>query len=122
MRSNFVCAARALILCGLLLPGRSLAGDKPLTKPTSKVITVSITGFTFKPAQLEVNTGDTVIWKNDDIVPHTATGKQFDSKNLNQGQSWTYVAKQTGSFPYRCAFHPGMKGILTVKKNEEKPK
>ena len=118
MRSNLLCVARALILCGLLLSGRSLAGDKP----TSKVITVSITGFTFKPAQLEVDTGDTVIWKNDDIVPHTATGKQFDSKNLNQGQSWTYVAKRTGSFPYRCAFHPGMKGILTVKNNEEKPK
>jgi len=33
-----------------------------------------IAGFQFVPNKLEVNVGDTVIWKNEDLVPHTATG------------------------------------------------
>jgi plastocyanin len=49
---------------------------------------------------LEVAAGDTVIWKNEDIVPHTATVKKvFDSKELPSGKSWSYVAHRRGIYP-----------------------
>lgn len=77
---------------------------------------VAIKGFKFEPERLEVNGGDTVIWTNEDIVPHTATStKHFDSKRLDKGKSWSYMAKKTGSFPYICTYHPTMKGELVVK-------
>ena len=86
------------------------------TKPGAKTHTVLIKGFKFVPEQLEVEAGDTVIWKNEDIVPHTATAKKiFDSKKLDQGQSWSYVAKQKGRHPYICLYHPTMTGELVVK-------
>lgn len=98
------------LMAALLLP----ASAAPDQKPAPHTYTVLIKGFEFVPAKLEVKAGDTVIWKNEDIVPHTATGNKFDSRSLDKGQSWTYVARQKGSFPYICRFHPTMKGELTV--------
>lgn len=79
--------------------------------------TIVIKGFIFQPETLTVKAGDTVIWKNEDIVPHTATanGKRFDSKSIETKASWKYVATKPGSYPYICSFHPTMKATLTVK-------
>jgi len=79
-----------------------------------KNYTVSIKGFKFVPEKLEVNAGDTITWKNEDIVPHIVTCDKFKSKSLDQGDSWTYMAKQKGDFPYNCNFHPTMKGEVVV--------
>lgn len=85
-------------------------------KPTNKTHTVLIKGFAFVPQRLEVDAGDTVIWKNEDIVPHTATAKKsFDSKELSPHQSWSYVANRKGIYPFICTYHPTMKGKLVVK-------
>ncbi len=111
--------SRRIVLSVIVL---ALAALSPLdsasadTKPGAKTWTVLIKGFKFVPERLEVEAGDTVIWKNEDIVPHTATAKKlFDSKKLDQGQSWSYVAKQKGSHPYICLYHPTMTGELVVK-------
>ena len=56
--------------------------------------TVVIREIKFQPAVLTVKVGDTVEWRNDDIVPHTATStkpKRFDSGILPVGSSWEYV-------------------------------
>ena len=85
-------------------------GRKPATH------TITITGMQFTPATLTIKPGDTVVWVNKDILAHTATAKAgaFDSKILQPGQSWKFVAKQKGSFAYTCIFHP-MNGTLTVR-------
>lgn len=77
--------------------------------------TVAIRGFEFVPKQLKVRPGDTVVWTNEDIVPHTATAKGgFDSKEIASKKSWSYKATRKGKFPYICSYHPTMKGELTV--------
>lgn len=102
----------ALVCCGLLAIWSIQAAEKP----APKTHTVLITGFKFVPEHLTVAAGDTVIWKNQDIVPHTATAtKVFDSKGLDKGQSWSYIAKRNGNYPYICSYHPTMKGLLVVK-------
>src|SRR5579872_3681334 len=84
--------------------------------PPGKTHTVLITAFQFVPERLAVEVGDTVIWKNQDIVPHTATAKSvFDSQQIDASGSWSYVVKQKGHYPYMCTFHPTMKGHLLVK-------
>lgn len=90
---------------------------KPRTKPKAppQTHTVTITGFKFVPETLTVNVGDTVEWKNEDITSHTATGKSFDSKNLDPKASWKYVAGKQGTYAYICNFHPTMKAVLIVK-------
>jgi plastocyanin len=64
---------------------------------------------------LEVKKGDVVEWKNDDLIPHTATSPEFDSGALKSGQSWRHTFTKAGDFPYICTFHPQMKGVVIVK-------
>jgi plastocyanin len=80
--------------------------------------TVIIKDFKFIPETLTVKVGDTIVWKNEDIAPHTATAKgknPFDSGNLNSGASWSYTVKKKGNYPYYCAYHLSMKGKLAAK-------
>lgn len=98
------------------LASAGLMTSTPSTRSEPSTHTVLIQGFEFAPARLEVTAGDTVIWKNQDIVPHTATAqKAFDSKGIDTGKSWTYVARQKGAFPYICTYHPTMTAELIVR-------
>jgi plastocyanin len=85
-------------------------------KPTAQTRTISIRGFKFFPNTLTVNVGDTIEWKNADIVPHTVTAvdKSFSSGDIAPGDTWRFVAKKAGSFPYACTPHPNMKARLIV--------
>jgi plastocyanin len=77
--------------------------------------TVTIEGMKFQPESVTVKPGDTVVWQNKDVVPHTATATgKFDSKNLDGGQSWTWTAGAKGRYDYVCTYHPGMKGTVMV--------
>jgi len=109
---------RRMSLAGLALVfavgfGLEQAGAQDQSKSTTH--TVTIRGFEFVPKQLKVRAGDTVVWTNEDIVPHTATAKGgFDSKEIASKKSWTYKATRKGEFPYICTYHPTMMGELTV--------
>ena len=85
-----------------------------------KMVTVAIRAFKFEPATVTVNVGDIVEWKNDDIVPHTATADgeaqkpTFDSGTIQTGAKWRYLARNKGTYNYTCTLHPNMKGELIV--------
>ncbi len=77
---------------------------------------VSMVGFKFAPARLELHVGESVEWINRDFVAHTASAddKAFDTGKLEAGASKRLVATKAGTFPYTCHFHSGMKGTLVV--------
>ena len=108
------CGASIVLVLALFATVSAQTRNRPAQTHTAH--TVLIKDFAFVPDHVTVSVGDTVVWKNEDIVPHTATaGAGFDSKNLNSGQSWSFVASQKGSYPYVCTYHPYMKGELLVK-------
>jgi plastocyanin len=78
--------------------------------------TVAIRGFQYAPASITVEPGDTVVWHNQDVVPHTATakGKGLDTGAIAANGSGQHVAKKKGTYAYDCTFHPTMKGTLVV--------
>jgi plastocyanin len=82
-----------------------------------RVHVVTIKDMKYQPATLTVEVGDTVEWKNEDIVSHsvTAVNKAFDSGTIRRGHSWELVVKKRGTFDYTCTFHPNMKGVLIVR-------
>jgi plastocyanin len=82
-----------------------------------KTHTVRIEGMKFVPDRLEVAAGDTVVWTNKDLVPHTVTASaaKIESGELSPGKSFRFVAKKRGEMPYICRLHPVMKGTLVVK-------
>jgi plastocyanin len=101
--------AALVAICLAIVPAAALAAGKTHT--------VTIEGMKFAPERLEVAAGDTVVWTNKDIVPHTVTanGTKVESGELAPGRSWRFVAKKKGEMPYICRLHPVMKGVLVVK-------
>lgn len=94
----------------------SSAGAAPKqARAKARVHTVTIDGTAFVPATLDVGAGDTVVWVNKDLVPHTATGGGFDSGAIASGKSWTHVLRTQGDIAYTCTFHPTMKATVRVK-------
>ncbi|MEI2719141.1 MAG: cupredoxin domain-containing protein [Gemmatimonadales bacterium] len=79
---------------------------------------VRIGGMAFTPSVVEVAAGDTIIWYNDDIVPHTATASRegsWDTGTLAQGGRGVVVAPARGSYPYFCRLHPTMTATVVVR-------
>ena len=95
----------------------SCSRSNPVPEPQPQTHTIVIDGMRFEPADLTIHTGDTIVWVNKDLFPHTATAgnSTFDSQVIPAGASWKYVAKKKGEFTYWCLFHPTMKADLLVK-------
>lgn len=90
----------------------------PTQQSTANVTRVTIQLMKFSPETIEVKTGQTVDWTNDDLTPHTVTSQGaggLDSGSIDAGVSWRHVFTQAGSFQYYCTFHPDMKGTVVVK-------
>lgn len=89
----------------LALAGIALFG--PHGQETSRV---EIAGLRFSPNHLRLAVGDTVIWINHDIVPHTVTGPggRPDSGEIPAGGSFTLVVTVGIGGRYYCRYHPDM--------------
>ena len=76
---------------------------------------VEIREFSFSPDRVVASPGDTIVWINRDIVPHTVTANSgtWRSQALQEGQSWEIEIEENGQFGYFCEFHPHMTGVLT---------
>jgi plastocyanin len=89
--------------------GMTVSAATPVTH------TVVMKATSFAPLTLTLKLGDAVVWRNDDLFPHTATAEGvFDSKSIAVGASWKYQPKAVGEYVYICTFHPNMKGTLKV--------
>lgn len=77
---------------------------------------VTIRGMAFDPASLTVARGATVTFVNADGPPHTATSDTgaFDTGRLATGSRAALTFSTPGTYPYYCAIHPMMKGVITV--------
>lgn len=78
---------------------------------------INIEEFAFDPQMLEVTVGDTVVWHNHDLAPHTASSEDgvWDSEALTHDASFARTFSEPGQFGYFCAFHPHMNGMLIVR-------
>ena len=79
---------------------------------------VSISGFSFKPAELTVKIGATVTWTNQDSATHDvrAADSSWGSEALTKGQSFSMTFDKEGTYEYVCSFHSGMNGKVIVTK------
>jgi plastocyanin len=80
----------------------------------------------YEPDPAQVPVGNTIVWDNQDAVPHTATsgtGPQdpesaqlFDTSLINGGESATLSLAQVtpGQHDYYCIVHPFMTGKIVV--------
>ena len=69
---------------------------------------VTIANFAYSPADVTIKAGGSVTWTNNDSVPHTVTGTDFDSGPIAQGATFSHTFPAVGSFEYKCTIHPSM--------------
>lgn len=77
---------------------------------------VEIRGFVFAPDTVVAAVGDTVVWTNHDVVPHTATRSGGpDTGQIDANGSGRWVVEAAGTHDYVCAYHPTMRGTVVVR-------
>ncbi|MEZ4363973.1 MAG: plastocyanin/azurin family copper-binding protein [Kofleriaceae bacterium] len=111
---------RAPALGLLLALSCALAPAGCAARPQPRTHHVEIRQMRFVPAQLDVAVGDTVVWTNHDVMPHTATtapssSERFDSRSIEGRGTWSFTVATAGEHPYVCTFHPTMQGRLTAR-------
>jgi plastocyanin len=118
-RSPILVAGLALTLLGLI---GACAGGSGGTAAGSPVATSKVDlppSYKFVPASIEVGTGTTVTWTNDDHFTHSVQfldgGLPGTPMLMDPGASATFVFDRSGVFHYQCHLHPqNMQGTVTV--------
>ncbi len=97
----------------------SLAQHAPQTAAASAgpAATVVIKDFLFSPKTVTINVGESVKWDNKGKAEegHTATGDNFDSGVLKEGETYIHKFSKAGTFDYICTLHSNMKGTVVVR-------
>jgi LPXTG-motif cell wall-anchored protein len=77
---------------------------------------VTIRDFSYGPATVTVNAGDSVTWVNNGPTKHSATAQDgsFDTGLLAKGASASHTFTKAGTFAYVCSIHPFMHGTVKV--------
>lgn len=88
--------------------------ETPQSVSKGKIVEISIQGFAFNPASVEISSGDTVKWTNMDSAPHIIKGSNFESGSIAKGDTYEFVFTEPGVYDYICSIHPSMKGTVTV--------
>ena len=126
-----VAAASLLGACGGSGEGSSSAAE---ADGGEQGVEVSLKTFMFDPETLEVESGTTVTWTNEDNILHTVTsgiGQEqgvpgvskdkeakpdgmFDQEMDGAGATFEFTFDESGKYLYYCAIHPGMTGTVVV--------
>lgn len=77
---------------------------------------VAIANRAFAPTRVTALEGDTVDWRNHDLMVHnvSASAGAVFSGPLARGQRFAHRFPDAGSYPYLCTLHPFMTGQVDV--------
>jgi plastocyanin len=95
-------------------------GSRTADPVDQQVVRASIRGGRFVPSVVRVAAGTTVVWRNEDNMPHTVTGRDgsWDSGMIQPGGTYSRKFDRTGTFAFYCVPHPDMKGSVVVGASE----
>jgi plastocyanin len=90
----------------------------PGPSPAAALVTVFITNSVYAPNPMTVSVGQSVNWKNNDSIEHSATFDNgiYESGNIPPLSAHDVPLPMTtrGTFTYHCRIHAGMKGTIVV--------
>ncbi len=110
-------APAAIALSLLLLPACAPAGEGSGNgKDGGSLIHATMESLAFAPAVIEASIGDTIVWRNEDLVPHTvdATDNSWTSGEMKPKQEFRHAITKAGPIELKCLYHPVMKAEIMV--------
>ena len=97
-----------------LAAGCGGAGITGVPVATNKVAMVK--SYRFDPNRIEVKSGDTVTWTNDDNFTHTIKVDGKDDRKVDRGDSFSIRFEKPGTYHYVCTLHSrDMEGEVIVR-------
>src|ERR671936_697444 len=120
MRLVLRLAIPALIAAATAIACASTASPSATNAPSAAAAKAAVTikGFAFSPATLEVTKGTVVTFTNNDSTTHTVTSGanrtkdgKFD-KQLSGSTEESITFDTAGTFEYFCNIHSSMKGTV----------
>jgi plastocyanin len=106
---------RRELLTGVALLAFLLLADSPAVAAGPRTHGIEMQNMRFGPVPANIKAGDTILWVNRDLVPHTARARDrsFDVVIPSRGSATT-VARRAGTILFYCRYHPVMRGQLAV--------
>lgn len=113
----------SVALLGCSGSGSTASPASSTQPPVSGTVAISSVDNTFRPQDVTVTKGSTIVWTNDgraehNIVPSGSTPFHVDAKTFPPGSTYTWTATELGRFDYFCSIHGtatvGMYGSVTV--------
>jgi plastocyanin len=94
--------------------GASAASAQGAAK--SQEVVVKIDNFSYMPHDITVAAGTTIIWVNNDDIPHTvvSTTDVFKSRALDTDDKFSFKFDKPGTYEYFCSIHPKMTAKVIV--------
>ncbi|HEY7693377.1 MAG TPA: hypothetical protein VH816_13655 [Gaiellaceae bacterium] len=79
---------------------------------------VSIEFSDYRPSQLDVLPGETVLWTNVSVRTHTVTSDTglFDSGQVQSDDRFGFQFNEVGTYRYHCTIHPSITGEVDVRR------
>lgn len=121
MRHAALLTSAVLLAAGAPATAHAAAGHGPghgSEEPAAPIGThsVAIVNSAFSPAGVTALTGDTVEWRNQDLMVHnvSASSGAFQSASLHRGERFAHRFEIAGSYAFRCTLHPSMTGRVDV--------
>ena len=103
-----VVAAVALFAAG--------CGGSGTSEPVAATEVEMVKSYSFDPKVIEIETGDTVTWTNEDNFTHTVQVDGQEDHKVDQGESFSITFDTPGTYDYVCTLHSqDMDGTVIVK-------
>ncbi len=104
-----------------LEPVEGQAAGEPVEAQMASAIQVLVVDSRFEARELRVPVGTTVVWVHNGGLPHTVSADDgsFDSGTFGNGETFSVVFSEPGTYPYYCRLHgapggQGMAGVVVV--------
>lgn len=111
----------ALVAAALALAGAVASADERESAPGASRVVIRALAFT--PDTVRVPVGDSVIWTNEDVVPHTVSqlAGARESGRMDPGASFSTVFDEPGAYDLVCRYHPEMTSTVIAVDRRPRP-
>ena len=96
---------RALAALPLVLVLAACGGTAQASEPVSTTEVVMAESYVFEPQTIEVETGATVTWRNEDRFTHTVQVEGQEDHEVEPGESVSITFDIPGTYHYVCTLH-----------------
>jgi plastocyanin len=114
MIARFFLVPLTLLAASLL--ATACGGSGKTSEPVATTEVAMVKSYRFDPKTIEIESGQTVTWTNEDNFTHTVEVEGQEDHKVGQGESVEITFDEPGTYDYVCTLHSqDMDGTVIVR-------